>query len=61
MVVLDAARANPFSLSGEVLAGGLALVEPSPGMLVAFNAAPGTIAPERDGPVRRHTPRRLPK
>jgi uncharacterized caspase-like protein len=50
MVVLDAARSNPFSMSGEPLAGGLALVEPSPGMLVAFNAAPGTIAPERDGP-----------
>ncbi len=50
MVVLDAARANPFSMSGEVIAGGLALVEPSSGMLIAFNAAPGTIAPERDGP-----------
>jgi uncharacterized caspase-like protein len=50
MVVLDAARRNPFSVSGEPLAGGLALVEPSPGMLVAFNAAPGTIAPEQDGP-----------
>jgi hypothetical protein len=37
-------------MSGESLAGGLALVGPSPGMLVAFNAAPGTIAPERDGP-----------
>src|SRR6266853_1274280 len=37
MVVLDAARANPFSMPGEALAGGLALVEPSPGMLVAFN------------------------
>ncbi len=49
-VVLDAARRNPFSMSGEALAGGLALVEPSPGMLVGFNAAPGTIAPERDGP-----------
>ena len=50
MVVLDAARASPFSMPGEALAGGLALVEPSPGMLIAFNAAPGTIAPERDGP-----------
>src|SRR5712692_8141601 len=50
IVVLDAARRSPFSISGEPLAGGLALVEPSPGMLVAFNAAPGTIAPEGNGP-----------
>jgi uncharacterized caspase-like protein len=49
VIVLDAARRNPFSLSGEPLAGGLALVEPNPGMLVAFNAAPGTIAPEQNG------------
>jgi uncharacterized caspase-like protein len=50
VIVLDAARRNPFSLSGEPLAGGLALVEPGPGSLVAFNAAPGTIAPEQNGP-----------
>src|SRR5262249_23360333 len=31
------------------LAGGLALVEPEPGMLIAFNAAPGTIAPAAEG------------
>lgn len=43
IVVLDAARANPFSVP---LAGGPALVEADPGMLIAFNAAPGTIAPE---------------
>jgi uncharacterized caspase-like protein len=50
ILVLDAARANPFSLSGPGLAGGLALVEPEPGVLIAFNAAPGTIAPEgQDG------------
>ena len=50
MVVLDAARRNPFTISGEPLAGGLALVEPSPESLVAFNAAPGTIAPDENGP-----------
>ncbi len=50
IVVLDAARRNPFTISGEPLAGGLALVEPGPGTLVAFNAAPGTIAPVQDGP-----------
>jgi uncharacterized caspase-like protein len=50
IVVLDAARANPFTLAGQPLAGGLALVEPNPNMLVAFNAAPGTVAPEEQGP-----------
>jgi uncharacterized caspase-like protein len=50
IVVLDAARANPFAKSGPPLAGGLALVEPEPGVLIAFNAAPGTVAPEEQGP-----------
>jgi uncharacterized caspase-like protein len=50
IVILDAARRSPFAISGAPLAGGLALVEPSPGTLVAFNAAPGTIAPDEDGP-----------
>ena len=49
IVVLDLARNHPFALEGEPLAGGLALVEPEPGMLVAFNAAPGTIAPAAEG------------
>jgi uncharacterized caspase-like protein len=50
IVVLDAARANPFARSGPPLAGGLALVEPEGGLLMAFNAAPGTVAPEGQGP-----------
>ena len=50
IVVLDAARANPFAKSGQPLAGGLALVEAEPGTLIAFNAAPGTVAPEGQGP-----------
>src|SRR5437763_7273324 len=50
IVVLDAARANPFVKSGPPLAGGLALVEPEPGLLIAFNATPGTVAPEGQGP-----------
>ncbi len=50
IVVLDAARIIPFSISGQPLAGGLSLVEPGPGMLVAFNAAPGTVAPAEKGP-----------
>src|SRR6267378_1009447 len=32
------------------LASGLALVEPDPGTLIAFNAAPGTVAPDEAGP-----------
>src|SRR5262245_4740623 len=50
IVVLDAARANPFAQSGPPLAGGLALVDPEPGLLIAYNAAPGTVAPEGQGP-----------
>jgi len=50
IVVIDAARANSFAKSGQPLAGGLALVEPEPGLLIAFNAAPGTVAPEGQGP-----------
>ncbi len=50
IVVLDAARPHPFASSGAQLAGGLALVEPEPGMLVAFNAAPDTVAPDGQGP-----------
>ena len=50
IVVLDAARANPFARSGAPLAGGLALIEPEPGVLLAFNSAPGTVAPEGQGP-----------
>ncbi|WP_424362163.1 caspase family protein [Methylocystis parvus] len=49
VVALDAARANPFKLAGEPLAGGLALYEPGGKMLLAYNAAPGTIAPEATG------------
>lgn len=55
IAVLDAARAGPFSLSGQPLAGGLALVEPgAKNMLLAFNAAPGTVAPEEKGPYGRY-------
>src|SRR6266436_4350481 len=50
VVVLDAARQQPFVQGGEPIAGGLALVEPGPNMLVAFNAAPGTVAPNEPGP-----------
>ena len=50
VIVLDAARALPFPLQGQPLAGGLALYEPGPSLLLAFNAAPGTIAPQEPGP-----------
>lgn len=51
IVVLDAGRAQPFIEGGQQpIASGLALVEPDPNMLIAFNAAPGTVAPEEPGP-----------
>src|SRR3979490_2210539 len=50
VVVLDAARQQPFIQGGQPIASGLALVEPAEHMLIAFNAAPGTIAPSEQGP-----------
>jgi uncharacterized caspase-like protein len=41
-IVLDAARAGPFVWSGQ--AGGFAWIEPEANMLIAFSAAPGTLA-----------------
>lgn len=48
IVVLDAARQQPF-VEGQI-ASGLALVEADPHMLIAYNAAPGTVAPAEPGP-----------
>jgi uncharacterized caspase-like protein len=50
IIVLDAARANPYAAQGSPLAPGLALVDPEPGELIAFNAAPGTLAGDEQGP-----------
>ncbi len=50
IVILDAARENPFARGGEPLASGLALVDPGRDMAIAFNAAPGTVAPNEAGP-----------
>jgi len=50
VIVLDAARPNPFSLSGAPLANGLALYEPGRRLLLAYNSAPGTIAPVEKTP-----------
>ena len=50
IIVLDAARPNPYVSQGSQLAPGLALVDPEPGELIAFNAAPGTLAGDEQGP-----------
>jgi uncharacterized caspase-like protein len=50
IVILDAARQNPFGGGNQPLAGGLVLVEPMRSMAIAFNAAPGTVAPDEQGP-----------
>ena len=49
IIVLDAGRTNKFASSGQPLAGGLALMQPDAGTLIAFNAAPGTVGPEATG------------
>ena len=49
IVVLDSAGPQPFIDGGNPIAGGLALVDASPNMLIAFNAAPGTVAPPETG------------
>jgi hypothetical protein len=50
IVIVDAARENPFARSGNPLASGLALVNPVAGMAFAYNAAPGTVGPNEQGP-----------
>jgi uncharacterized caspase-like protein len=45
-IILDMARAGPVDLPN--LAGGLAWVEPEANTLIAFNAAPDTVAPEAE-------------
>jgi len=39
-----------LAAAGEPLASGLALVDPPPGVAIAFNAAPGTVGPDEPGP-----------
>ncbi|QCI63971.1 caspase family protein [Phreatobacter stygius] len=46
IVVLDAARANSFALSGRRLVEGLAAIRSAAGTLIAFNATPGTVGVE---------------
>ena len=50
IVVLDAARVGPYATEGAPLAPGLALVDAEPGVLIAFNATPGTLAGDEQGP-----------
>src|SRR5579883_3207792 len=49
IVVIDGARANNYA-QATPLAPGLALVDAEPGELIAYNAAPGTVAPDEQGP-----------
>ena len=49
IVIVDAARENSLAAAGEPLASGLALVDPPPGVAIAFNAAPGTVGPDEPG------------
>ena len=48
IMVVDAARQQPFVQSQ--IASGLSLAEPAQHMLIAYNAAPGTVAPVEQGP-----------
>ena len=45
IIALDIAHAPPFAKDWPGLAPGLALIDPAPDTLVAFNAAPGAVAP----------------
>jgi uncharacterized caspase-like protein len=49
VVVIDGARPNPYAQTGAPLAGGLALVDPEPNTVIAFNAAPGAVGVEDQG------------
>jgi uncharacterized caspase-like protein len=50
VVILDTGREYPLPPGAQGIARGLALMEPPPGFLLAFAAAPGTTAPDGPGP-----------
>jgi uncharacterized caspase-like protein len=51
IVVVDGSRANGFDQSGGApSAPGLAIMNASPGMLIAYSTQPGTVAPDGNGP-----------
>ena len=49
ILILDACRNNPFAKRGIKSASGLAAIDGPPGTIVAFAAAPGRVAIEREG------------
>ncbi len=49
-VIVDASRPVAFAPQGPPLARGLAALEPPDGVLLAYSAAPGTLAPDGQGP-----------
>jgi len=50
IVVLDATRALPFQIESGGIAPGLGAIEAAPNLLVAYSSAPGTVAPDGQGP-----------
>jgi hypothetical protein len=50
VVMIDAARPLPFRPQGGGLAPGLEAMEAPQGMLIAYSSAPGTVAPDGNGP-----------
>ena len=49
IVILDACRNNPFTRSLRSASRGLAVMETSKGLLIAYSAAPGAVAEDGDG------------
>ena len=50
IVIVDAAQEYPLPRSAQGVARGLTLIEPPPSFLVAYSAAPGTVAPPAQPP-----------
>jgi hypothetical protein len=50
IVILDATRPLPFRIQGGRLARGLGAIAVTPGMIVGFSSAPGTVVPDGSGP-----------
>ena len=50
ILVIDGARSNPYVASNPSIAPGLALEAPEPGELIAFDASPGALAGDEEGP-----------
>ena len=50
ILVIDGARSNPYVASNPTVAPGLALEPPEAGELIAFDASPGALAGDEQGP-----------